>query len=140
MLIRAAAETDAKALNRLIRQLGYPGLSEYTIQKRLKRYQQDDYAFLVTEIDNEVVAFIALHWFDFFHLDGRIGRISAFCVDEGHRSKGIGIQLLEEAERVFKLKGCSKIEVTSHARRTLTHQFYLNREYLEESKRFSKVI
>jgi GNAT superfamily N-acetyltransferase len=138
MVIRGVKETDILFLKRLLIQLGYPDQNEIELQEKITKHQQEGYELLVAETDQEVVGFIALHWFHVLHLPGPTGRISAFCVDERFRSQGIGIQLLDAAERHFREKRCVKFEVMSHARRTASHQFYLKRGYVEDSKRFVK--
>lgn len=140
MQIREAKESDVLFLKRLLVQLGYSELDEIGIQQRINRHGQEGYRLLVAEMDQEVVGFIAVHWFHLLHLTGNLGRISAFCVDERFRSQGIGIRLLETAEELLTSKGCGKIEVMSNLKRTLTHQFYLKRRYAEESKRFVKYV
>jgi len=140
MLIREAKESDVLFLKRLLVQLGYPDQDETGVQQRINHHGKEGYRLLVAEIDQEVVGFIALHWFHLLHLAGNLGRISAFCVDERFRSQGIGMRLLETAEELLKSKGCGKIEVMSNLKRTRTHQFYLKQKYTEESKRFVKYV
>ncbi len=140
MSIRDAKESDVLFLKRLLLQLGYPDQDEIGIQQKIKHHGQEGYRLFVAEIDQEVVGFIALHWFHLLHSAGNLGRISAFCVDERFRSQGIGIRLLETAEGLLKLKGCGKIEVTSNPKRTRTHHFYLKQGYTEDSKRFVKYV
>ncbi len=138
MIIRNVRENDALSLKSLLVQLGYPLLEQRDIQHQIRLHSQEGYHILVAEIQDEVVGLIALHYFEYFHLNGKLGRISTFCVDEHFRSQGIGIKLLEESEIFFKQKGCVRVEITSNIRRTATHPFYLNRGYKENSKRFIK--
>jgi GNAT superfamily N-acetyltransferase len=140
MIIRSAKENDVLSLKRLLVQLGYAQRDELEIQQAITQHEQEGYQLLVAEVDQEVVGFISLHWFDLFHRPEKLGRISAFCVDERFRSRGIGKRLLEETENIFRANGCARIEVTSNSRRTQAHQFYLNRGYTEDSKRFVKNI
>jgi GNAT superfamily N-acetyltransferase len=140
MIIRQATSADSTGIKSLLAQLGYPGLTEDEVKAKIKTYTSGSYNLLVTEVDGEVIAFISLHVFEIFHSKGLIGRISAFCVDENFRSKGIGAKLLQAAEDFFIKSGCSKIEVTSNAKRTRTHQFYLNLAYEEDSRRFVKYV
>jgi GNAT superfamily N-acetyltransferase len=139
MIIRRAKTADAGFIQQLLGQLGYPDLTEGDVIKKIQAYAHDPFSLLVSEIEGRVVGFISLHWFDIFHSPGKIGRITAFCVAEKFRSDGIGSRLLEEAESFFSTKGCTKFEVTSNARRTLAHDFYLKKGYIEDSKRFVKM-
>jgi N-acetylglutamate synthase-like GNAT family acetyltransferase len=138
MVIRQGKESDATAIKQLLAQLGYPELTLNSVIEKIKSHSEIPYALLVGETDNLVVGFISLHWFDLMHWEGKIGRISAFCVNENFRSQGVGQELLQEAENLLWSKGCVKIEVTSNARRTRTHEFYLRLGYTEDSRRFIK--
>lgn len=138
MVIRNATIQDVEAIRQLLIQLGYSDLQEDDIAEKIRRYSSEHYRLLVGEVDHVVVGFISLHWFDIFHSEGMIGRISAFCIDESFRSQGFGRQLLEAAEIALVKQGCTKIEVTSNIRRLRTHEFYLSRGYQEDSRRFTK--
>lgn len=138
MIIRQAKRQDSLYIKKLLMQLGYPNLSQEEVDDKIKSYAETGYHLLVAELNLVVVAFISLHWFDIFHSPGKLGRISAFCVDENYRSKQIGKQLLEFAEKFLLQQGCSKIEVTSNIKRLRSHDFYLMRGYIEDSKRFTK--
>ena len=136
MSIRKATPQDADALVPLLEQLGYSSLDTTVIAEKITAYSQNNDCVFVYELEGQVVAFIALHVFEIFHSPGRVGRIAAFCVDEHHRSKGIGIEMLNASEQYFRAKGCRRVEVTSNNRRTQAHRFYLHRGYVEDSKKF----
>jgi GNAT superfamily N-acetyltransferase len=138
MKIRQAEANDAEKIKGLLTQLGYPDINFESVKLKIEQHTNPDYTLLVAEVEGEVAAFISLHWFELMHWQGKMGRISAFCVDENFRSKGIGKKLLDEAEKLLWSKGCAKIEVTSNARRTRTHEFYLGLGYKEDSRRFVK--
>jgi GNAT superfamily N-acetyltransferase len=138
MIIRKADSRDSSSIKKLLIQLGYPGLSIDETHKKISDYDRDSYHLLVSEVENEVAGFISLHWFDIFHSPGKMGRITAFCVDEKFRSQGIGQKLLKASEEFLVSKGCTKIEVTSNEKRIRTHQFYPKVGYTEDSRRFVK--
>jgi ribosomal protein S18 acetylase RimI-like enzyme len=138
MNIRPACVADSPQLMALLHQLGYTALTEEELRKKVGSYLSQDNYIMVYEIEGKVVSFIALHIFPLFHSPGNAGRITAFCVDERHRSQGIGLKLLKEAEAFFVERGCTRIEVTSNNRRTVAHAFYLNHGYVEDSRKFVK--
>jgi N-acetylglutamate synthase-like GNAT family acetyltransferase len=140
MIIRQAETQDAPFLQKLLLQLGYPHPDLADVERKLVSHDAEAYQLLVAEVDSQVIGFIALHCFSLIHLPGKMGRISAFCVDETVRSQGIGIKLLEAGEKYFAANGCFKIEVTSNERRTATHEFYAKRGYEVDSKRFAKYL
>jgi len=137
-LIRQATIHDVRDIQSLLAQLGYPDLTQKEVAQNIQSYSQEGYRLLVAEVDKKVIAFIALHWFDLMHWKGKMGRITAFCVDEHYRSKGIGKKLMVETEKLLFDLGCVKLEVTSNERRKRTHEFYLNLNYKEDSRRFVK--
>jgi GNAT superfamily N-acetyltransferase len=138
--IRQATYSDAPAIKNLLIQLGYPQLTVDQTNQKISTYAQENYALLVIEAEQHVAGFISLHWFDIFHSSGKIGRMSAFCVDEKHRGQGIGKALLKAAENYLISKGCNKLEVTSNEKRIRTHKFYADCGYIEDSRRFVKYI
>ncbi len=140
MIIRHATSSDAPTVKNLLIQLGYPQLTVDQTNQKISTYSQENYALLVIEVDGEVAGFISLHVFDMFHSAGKIGRISAFCVDEKIRGRGLGKQLLKAAEDFLISNGCNKLEVTSNERRIRTHKFYADCGYIEDSRRFVKYI
>ncbi len=138
MIIRQATLQDSAEISRLLTQLGYPPHDETFVARQISDYSNEKYHLLVGTIKSETVGFISLHWFSIFHSPGYIGRITAFCVDENIRSRGIGKELLQATEKFLVSQECTKVEVTSNLSRTSTHDFYKKNGYAEESKRFSK--
>ena len=139
MVIRTGSITDSSSINKLLTQLGYPQQADNVVQA-IKTYNKEGYHLLIGEIDGVVVGFASLHWFDMFHSRGKMGRITAICIDEGSRSQGIGAKLVLASEEFLKTKGCVKVEVTTNLKRTLTHEFYQKVGYSIDSKRFIKVL
>lgn len=137
MIIRQGLLPDSPSIDMLLTQLGYPQQADESVEA-IKSYNLEGYHLLVGEIDSVVVGFASLHWFDMFHMRGKMGRITAICILEELRSKGIGRELLLAAEEFLKNKGCVKIEVTTNLKRTLTHEFYLKNGFTIDSKRFIK--
>jgi GNAT superfamily N-acetyltransferase len=139
MIIRQGISADSPYLQKLLEQLGYPQQGDRVIEA-IESYFEPGYYLLVAEVDNGIVGFASLHWFDMFHMRGKMGRITAICIQEELRSKGIGHNLLTASEEFFKSKGCVKVEVTTNLKRTLTHEFYAKNGYEINSKRFIKTL
>jgi N-acetylglutamate synthase-like GNAT family acetyltransferase len=137
MIIRQGRSADSPSIQKLLEQLDYPQQADKVIEA-IESYYQDGYYLLVVEIDNVIVGFSSLHWFDMFHMRGKMGRITAICIHDELRSKGIGHKLLTASEDFLKSKGCVKVEVTTNLKRTLTHEFYAKHGYEVNSKRFIK--
>jgi GNAT superfamily N-acetyltransferase len=139
MIIREGILSDSSSIHMLLAQLGYPQ-EEGKVIEAIESYRREGYYLLVGEVDDTIVGFASLHWFDMFHARGKMGRITAICIQEALRSKGIGRKLLLASEEFLKEKGCLKVEVTSSLKRTLTHEFYTKNGYEINSKRFIKAL
>ncbi len=85
MVIRIASLSDTFYIQKLLGQLGYPGASLEMVSQKIQLHKSGHYHLLVAEQQSEVIPFISLHWFEFLHVQGKIGRITAFCVDESYR-------------------------------------------------------
>jgi N-acetylglutamate synthase-like GNAT family acetyltransferase len=139
MIIRQGISADSPYIHKLLEQLGYPQQGDRVIEA-IESYYQAGYYLLVVEVDNMIVGFASLHWFDMFHMRGKMGRITAICIQQELRSKGIGRTLLTACEDFLKSKECVKVEVTTNLNRTLTHEFYAKNGYEINSKRYIKTL
>ncbi|MBN8653897.1 MAG: GNAT family N-acetyltransferase [Cytophagales bacterium] len=134
--ITEADRTHAGVIASLLTQLGYTD-SITAVEHRIEMHERPGYKIFVAT-DQTVVGFIAIMIYQNLHISGSIGRITAFCVDELQRGKGIGTQLLHHAETFLKAQNCSKIELTSNNRRTESHVYYRNHGYEQTNQHFVK--
>jgi N-acetylglutamate synthase-like GNAT family acetyltransferase len=137
--IRKATLSDAPQIARLLAQLGYP-VSPGLVQRQLTTLLEDKAEdVLVAEGDDKkVIAFLAMHCIAQIAFEGGFARISYLCVDKEARSRGVGKELEQEACRLAAEKGCDRIELHCHARRTDAHGFYARQGYTESPKYFVK--
>ena len=136
--IREAVVGDADALAILLSQLGYPNDASFVIRKLEELAERETAKVFVAEQDGSVVGFLSFDSEPAFHREGRIGTITAMCVLDNARGRGIGRQLIERAEAYAKESGCVRIAVASGIHRHETHKFYLKMGYEEKTKRFVK--
>jgi GNAT superfamily N-acetyltransferase len=140
MEIRKATMNDIKEITNLMEHLGYPT----TIEQMKKRFSNiessPDYHTLLASYDDKIVGMIGLVKGYYYELDGLYVRIVALVVDSNHRNKGIGKQLLKEAEIWAKKIGATGIGLNSGNRpeRINAHKFYKNSGYAEKSVGFAK--
>ena len=137
-MIRVAGPEDAPEIARLLEQLGYPASEEQARARLTTVAENADGMALVAERDGRVVGLVGLHLLPFLERDGRWCRVTALVVDEALRGKGIGRELIEEAERVAREKDCRCVEVSSGPRRADAHGFYERLGYEERRRRFQK--
>ena len=140
-MVRAASESDIVALARLSGQLGYPA-TPASIQERLHIiHTRGDGQVLVAERDDAVVGWI--HVFGAHTLESPAhAEIGGLVVDELHRCRDIGSQLLEAAERWSASAGYSTVRVRSNVVRERAHRFYQRAGYrlLKQQAVFAKTI
>lgn len=139
MLIRHAGTGDTAAIVSLNKQLGYD-ISREDVAANLHMYERVQGFVFVAEESEKVIAFISGVFIPLFHVPELLFRITALCVDDMYREKGIGKALLQKIEAVCRKKECFYIEVTSGAHRKKdAHLFYESLEYeTYKGKRFTK--
>ncbi len=138
VVIREARTEDADALAVLLTQLGYPQDASFIVRKLWELSERASAKVFVAEQNASVVGFLSFDSEPAFHREGRIGTITAICVLESHRGRGIGRSLVAQSEIFGKETGCVRIAVASGVQRHETHQFYMKLGYEEKTKRFVK--
>jgi GNAT superfamily N-acetyltransferase len=124
--LRLAREADAGEIARLSGQLGYP-IDGERARARL-RDASADHAVIVAESGGRVAGLIELRRIRAV-MAWRQVEIVALVVDDGHRGRGIGSRLIEEAERWAYDLRCGKVRVRSDALREEAHSLYRARGY-----------
>ncbi len=138
--IRDAQLADAPQIVSLLEALDYPG-TDYFIKDRLLQLLGHPDEKLLVSVENEVVTgVISLHFIPQLALPGDFCRISYFCVDSQARGAGTGKALEERAVNIATQRGCDRIEVHCHSRRTDAHRFYFRQGYSESPKYLCKSI
>ena len=138
-VIRRATLSDASQISRLLHQLGYPASPDFVHRQLTALLNDRNEDLLVAEADDVgVIAFLAMHRIPQIAVEGGFARISYLCVDKEMRSRGLGKRLEREACRLAAERGCDRIELHCHARRTHAHAFYARQGYTESPKYFVK--
>ncbi|MDR4886000.1 GNAT family N-acetyltransferase [Fredinandcohnia sp. QZ13] len=140
MEIRIATINDVEDLTSLVNQLGYPTTVE-SMKVRFENIESNpDYHTLIASYDSKTVGMIGMVKGYYYEIDGLYVRIVAFVVDSNFRRKGIGKELLEEAESWARRGGAVGIGLNSGNRRERinAHKFYKNMGYVEKSIGFAK--
>ena len=78
----------------------------------------------MADVDGEVIGFVALHLLPRFEHGDHIARMLALVVDPGARERGIGGQLIAEADRIATEAGAAFIEVTAGHHRPEARRLY----------------
>lgn len=136
--LRDALAADADAIARLLDVLGYPGTAPFIRTRIAQLLAHPDARLVVAVDDTRVVGVISLHFLPQLALAGDFCRISYLCVDESARGGGIGAMLEERAAALARTRGCDRIELHCHARRTDAHRFYERQGYSESPRYYAK--
>ncbi|WP_428624615.1 GNAT family N-acetyltransferase [Sedimenticola sp.] len=134
VLIREAQQADGSAIVELLNQLGYPGTDGF-IEERLEELMKHPDARVLVAVDGStVIGVLSLNFIPQLALAGDFCRISYLCVRSDRAGQGVGGRLEAEAEALARLRGCDRMEVHCHSRRTAAHLFYGHRGYQEIPK------
>ena len=130
--VRPPIPSDAPALAALAGELGYPTSPEALLGRLAALHPTDAAVLVSTDADD-----VPTGW---CHVEMRrtlVEPMSALIVGlvigEGHRSAGIGAELLAAAEAWARARGCQRLVVATRITRERAHQFYA-REGYEVSK------
>lgn len=121
--LRGATPADADRIAALFTDEGYPA-GPADIVERLERFASDYSRVVVADVGGEVVGFLALHALPRFEHSDRIVRIMALVVDAGVRERGVGHQLMAEAERIGAELGAAFAEITAGHHRPEARHLY----------------
>lgn len=125
--VRPPMPSDAEALAALAGELGYPTSAE-ALLGRLAALHPTDAAVFVATIDD-----VPTGW---CHVEMRrtlvepmSALIAGLVIGEGHRSAGIGAELLAAAEAWARARGCQQLVVATRITRERAHRFYAREGY-----------
>lgn len=107
-------------------QLGY-GVPASAVSARLQGLGERRDVFVATD-GERVVGWAAL-LIDEAFVEGFGALLEGFVVDEGARSRGVGLQLLEAIESRARERGCAEVRVQSNVLRERAHSFYERNGY-----------
>ncbi len=136
--LRSASTIDADDVAALLSELGYPCDAHDAAQRIATIVDNDRQALVVARCDGEVCGLIALDFMYYLPLDTTTCRITALVVSTSAQGRGLGRQLLREAERRARAAGAARIELTSGSQRTDAHAFYKACGYSDGTVRFIK--
>ncbi|VUD68761.1 Mycothiol acetyltransferase [Thalassocella blandensis] len=118
---RTFGDTDIESLVKLMRQLGYEHSNE-SLQFNISQVRKQGGEVFVAEDGGHVCGCISAI-LDVRMAAGVCGEIVSLVVDEAHRGKGLGKQLVNTAENYLK-QHTKKIRVRANVTRADAHEFY----------------
>jgi GNAT superfamily N-acetyltransferase len=116
-------DADAEQIAAIFTDEGYPA-GPSAIVARLARFSSPESRVVVADRGGEVIGFIAFHALPRFEHDDDVVRILALVVDAGARERGLGHDLMAEAERFARERGAAFVEVTAGRHRPEARHLY----------------
>lgn len=136
--LRNASLGDADDVAALLTELGYPCELADAAERIDAILGNDRQALVVARCGGRVCGLVALDFMYYLPLGTTTCRITALVVTSQAQGRGLGRQLLREAERRARAAGAARLELTSGSQRTDAHAFYRACGYGDGTVRFIK--
>lgn len=138
LVLRAAKPADADSLAKLLSDLSGVTMTAEDLASNLAPFRKAGAGVHLAEL-GRVVGCIAWSVIPTIQR-GPVGRITVIVVEEGHRRRGIGTQLLAAAEAALARAGCALVEVMSDIDIKNSHNFFRTLQFSQTSYRFTRKI
>lgn len=138
--IRPCRRNDFAAVVELLRQL-WPdrNLDTAALRKVYERgLRAKSQVYLCASDANNVRGFVSLIIKNNLWQAANVGNIDELVVDEKHRGRGLGTQLLNEIIARASQRGCVRLELDSAFHRNSAHEFYQRQDFEKRAYLFSK--
>lgn len=143
MRIREATIEDIAVIAQLMAQLieasGYEGwqVSPEQVEENLWRMADDDaYQVLLAEDEGQVVGLLGLCFRHTLFHPAPSALIDELVVEQDHRGRGVGHQLMVEAIERCRAAGCCEIEVSTERSNEVAQRFYRQHGFGHEAVLF----
>lgn len=136
-MIRDARPADAASLCELLTQLGYPASAD-EVAVRLAHVQRRSRVVVAADVQDTPAGLIVLATIDALEHDLPLCMVVALVVRDSDRRRGVGAELLAEAERWAVDQGCGRVVLGTADHRTDAIRFYRSHGYQETGLRFVK--
>lgn len=136
--LRSASPMDADDVAALLTELGYPCERAEALDRIASILDNDRQVLVLARCGGAVCGLVALDFMYYLPLGTHTCRVTALVVTPDAQGRGLGRQLLREAERRARTGGAARIELTSGSQRTDAHAFYRACGYSDGTLRFIK--
>ena len=127
-MIRTVRPDDAAAVADLIVQLGYEITADDARRRLVQLAGRADHALFVAEDGGRLTGFIHVSIAETLEHEPR-GEIRTLSVDESHRGRKVGEELLDAVEEWARKRGLHRMRVRSNVKRERARPFYERHGY-----------
>lgn len=138
MPVRNATYHDAPGIKFLLETLGYTARLSLLVDQLETSFGREDHQVFVCETKKNIVGFASVHFLPQLAFDGGVLIISYFSVDPTAEHSGIAKELEQYIAEQARLHHCERIHVHCMDSRIKDHRFYLQQNYQEYPKYFTK--
>lgn len=138
--LRNASPMDANDVAELLSMLGYPCERDDASERIHAIIGNERQALILARHAGTVCGLMALDFMYYLPLGTTTCRITAMVVAPDAQGKGLGRELVREAERRARAAGAARLEITSGSQRTDAHAFYRACGYSDGTVRFVKYL
>lgn len=136
--IRRGTREDARAIARLLTQLGFPS-DAACVPARLERFAAGGSAVaLVATRGRHVLGLATVQLVPVLQRDRDLAWLTALVVEESARGTGVGRALVEAAVAFASEAGCERLSTTTQEACILAHGFYEAMGFERTGLRFGK--
>jgi len=141
IMVREMLADDARAVNLLSAQLGYPLSPEQTFQNIKAVLKSKKHIAFVAVHENKIVGWIGAAQTIMIEVMPRC-EINGLVTDERHRGRGVGKLLIEKVKQWAKENGNNVLSLHCNVTRTAAHLFYehIGFKAIKEQKYFTIAI
>jgi ribosomal protein S18 acetylase RimI-like enzyme len=143
MRIREATIGDSAVIVQLMTQLieasGYEDWQVFPerVEESLRKMADSDaYQVLLAEDEGQVVGLLSLSFRHTLFHSAPTALIDELVVEQGHRRRGVGRQLMAEAIERCRAAGCCEIEVSTERSNEAAQEFYRQHGFNHEAVLF----
>ena len=126
--LRPPLPSDAPALAALAGELGYPTEADALLGRLASLSPTDAAVIVATDAGDTPIGSCQVELFRTL-VEPLSALIMGLVVGEVHRSEGIGVALLEAAERWARARSCRRLVVATRITRERAHRFYAREGY-----------
>ncbi len=145
IMIRRANVSDAKGVSEILLEIGWfddinkrtIGEVEKFVGNQIKEGLESGRHHLYVAQDRScrAIGYLNIHWLNTLFLNGGEGYVSELFVIDEYRGKGVGELLLNEAGKMAKQNGCSRLMLLNHRdRESYRRKFYSKKGWTEREE------